>query len=241
MDRQVATIAICGRVEEVLKELSGPVDISHGDFFKMDNLWKREILVTCSQIVEYYRSVLVLTEQSLLRPAAALSRTIHECCFRFEYLSVNESELRDWTEWQMKREYQFLNDFLKYELSLLPINRWLWERDARKLGSVLEISPGKAGDQWKSNSEILRAISSSFPQGHDKRLPRLLFEYPSNYVHIRATEEPTLQYVQGASEASVLLTIKIAMELCRDKGFAPNELIHQVNDIAHDCDLLLLK
>ena len=241
MDRQSAAIAICGRVEDVLKELPCLTDISHGDFFTTDNLWRREILSTCSQVVEYYRSILVLTEQNLLRPAAALSRTIHEYCFRFEYLSVNEGELRGWTEWQMKRDYQFHNDFLKYETSVSPINRWLVARDARKLASVLGSSPGKAGDHWKSNSEILGAISSSLPQGHDKRLRRLLFDCPSTYVHIRVNEEPTPQYVQGASEASVLLTIKIAMELCRDKGFAPNGLKDEVSGIANVCDQLLLK
>ena len=241
MDRQSTARAICGRVEDVLKELPCLTDISHRDFFTIDNLWKREILSTCSQVVEYFRSILVLTGQNLLRPAAALSRTIHECCFRFEYLSINEGELRGWTEWQLKRDYQFHNDFLKYETSVHPINRWLVAKDARKLASVLGSSLGKAGDQWKSNGEILGAISSSLPPGHEKRLRRLLLDYPSNYVHIRVTEEPTLQYVNGASEASVLLTIKIAMELCRDKGLAPKGLRDEVSDIANVCDQLLLK
>ena len=78
-------------------------------------------------------------------------------------------------------------------------------------------------------------------KGTTKGCAGLLLDYPSTYVHIRVNEEPTPQYVQGASEASVLLTIKIAMELCRDKGFAPNGLKDEVSGIANVCDQLLLK
>ena len=88
------------RVKEVLWDLQGPVRTPPEAFFDIDNLWKIEIPSTCRQSIEYVRGVMLLIDQGLNRPAAALSRSIHVCYIRFEYLSDHEEELPDWFHWR---------------------------------------------------------------------------------------------------------------------------------------------
>ena len=71
----------------------------------------------------------------------------------------------------------------------------------------------KRGFPWRGPGEILRDISSDMPDGHDKRLRRLLYEYPSRFVHIRSGGGPVPDYIVGGAQSSLLLSITLAMEL----------------------------
>ena len=72
------TARVCARVNEVLKALPTPTSASREEIFEQRNLWSEEIQSTCHQVIEYYKSILILVGQELYRPAASLSRSIHE-------------------------------------------------------------------------------------------------------------------------------------------------------------------
>ena len=88
--------------------------------FALRNLWRVEIKSTCEQIIEYYESIEILTDQGRSGPAAALSRSVHEACFRLEYLCLNKCELPDWMEWQINRLYHFVSEVLQFENTINP-------------------------------------------------------------------------------------------------------------------------
>ena len=96
---------LCRRVREAMWDLPEPMRATRDEFFAIGNLWRIEIHSTCDQAVEYVRGVWLLTDEGLNRPAAALSRSIHECGIRFHYLAENEDELPDWFLWQMSHDY----------------------------------------------------------------------------------------------------------------------------------------
>ena len=70
------------RVRAAIWDLPDPVRTTRDEFFAIDNLWEIEIRSTCDQAVEYVRGVWLLIDEGLNRPAAALSRSIHECWMR---------------------------------------------------------------------------------------------------------------------------------------------------------------
>lgn len=229
---------VCARVSNVLKTLPTPTGTSREDFFKRRNLWSVEIQSTCSQAIEHYRSILSLIDQGLHRPAASLSRNIHEACFRFEYLSRNKVELRDWMEWQLGRDYHFIKDFLQYETAASDSSKQNFEDQMKDLNAFMGRPPDKPKFPWKSTGHILCNISSGMPVGYKRRLRRLLYDYPSRYVHISAGGAPTSGYVLGASQASLLLTITIGTELCRDEQLVSTKLSREIEEIITLCNKL---
>ena len=233
------TAKICARVNEVLKILPTPTSVVTPEkIFGRRNLLSVEIRSTCSQMIEYYKSILILVGQELYRPAASLSRSIQEACFRLEYLCCNENELRDWMEWQMSQDYHFIKDFLQYETTVTDSNRRNFEEQMKELVTAMGYPPKKRGFPWRSTGEILSGISDNMPDGYDKRLKRLLYEYPSRFVHLRAGGDPTPDYVVGGARSSLLLAITLAMKLCRDEQLVPTDFSRETDEIVTMCNKL---
>ena len=232
------TANVCARVNEVLKALPTATGASREEIFEQRNLWSVELRSTCYQVIEYYKSILILVGQELYRPAASLSRSIHEACFRLEYLSRNESELRDWMEWQMTRDYHFIHDFLKYEITVTDSSKQNFEAQMKDIVSAMGCSPTKRRFPWKSTGHMLSDITSDMPDGHDKRLRRLLYEYPSRFVHIRAGGVPSPDSAVGGARLSLLLAITLAMTLCRDEQLIPTDLSRETDEIVTMCNTL---
>ena len=193
------TAEVCARVEQVLKALPIPTDTSREEIFERHNLWSEEIRSTCNQVIEHYKSTVILVGQDLYRPAAALSRSIHEACFRFEYLSRNKCELQDWTEWQMSQDYQFIKDFLQFEATVSTSNKQNLGKQLKGLVDAFGGPPTQRRFPWKANGVILAAIASGMSDGYKQRLRRLLYDYPSRYVHIRGVGLPSPESVVGSS------------------------------------------
>ena len=238
MNREEGTAQVCERVGEVMKALPLPKDSSPAEVFTQQNLWSLEIRSTCGQVIEHYNAILTLVNQDFLRPAAGLSRNIHEACFRFEYLTLNKGQLTDWTEWQMSRDYHFCEDFLQYETAAKASTKAEFTKQKTELEVLMGAPPSRRGPSWKTTDEIIQAISSGMPIGHDKRLKRLLFQYPSNFVHIRAVGIPSRDYVIGGAQSSLLLVMTLAMKVCRNDQLLPVGLSGEIESIITLCDKL---
>ena len=232
------TATVCTRVNEVLKALPTPTGVSREEIFVQRNLWSIEIQNTCYQLIEHYKSILLLVGRDLYRPAASLSRSINEACFRLEYLSRNRTELRDWMEWQMSRDYHFIKEFLQYATAVDGLSKRNFEKQMNDLIVAMGGPPKKRKFPWRPTGQILSNISSDMPDGHDKSMRHLLYEYPSRFVHIRAGGAPTPDYVVGAARSSLLLTITLAMELCRDEQLFPTDLSREIDEIVTTCNKL---
>ena len=232
------TDEVCARVKEVLKALAPPAGTSRREFFAQQNLWRVEIQSTCEHIIEYYESIEILTDQGLHGPAAALSRSVHEACFRLEYLSLNKCELPDWMEWQINRLYHFVSGFLQYENTINPTGKQNFQAQKNELSALLGRTPKKRSFPWRGLDRILLSISSGMPLGHDKRLRRLLFDFPSAFVHLGAVGGPRKGYAVEAARSSLLLSMGLAMKLCRDERLVSNELSTEIDEIVTMCDHL---
>ena len=132
--------------------LPKPVRMSREAFFDIDNLWKIEIRSTCDQAVEFMGGVVLTINDGLNRPAAALSRSIHECWIRFHYLSDHEDELPDWFRWQMSHDYHATLDTLrKYEAADADDDQTLQrlQENNRAVKDFLGEEPPKRPHPWK--------------------------------------------------------------------------------------------
>ena len=233
-------LGVCTAAEDVLSELPGWTMASCDEFFESDNLWRVEIQSTCSQIIEHYRGILLLIDQGLPRPAAALSRSIHEACFRFDYLVDNEHEVRDWTEWQLNQDYHSLSDSLQYDTGFYAETKRVQEEIKKRFADLLGGPPAKRRPHpWKDTSIIFASVARNLPDGVDKKLQRILIGFFSGYVHIRRGIEPPAEWTEGSAETSVLLAIQRSMELCRDKGLLSHEADEVASGIVKICGALL--
>ena len=226
---------VCRLAEEVLKELE-PKGVPHARFFELDNLWRIEIWGTCQPVIEHCLSILSLNEQGLARPAAALSRGVHEAQIRFEFLADNEHELRSWMEWLISQEYHRCREHLQFDSGVHPD----FDRDAEDLmvymESLLGGPPKKTFFPWKSAGVMLENIAGDLPNGFHKRMRRWLIEYPSEYVHIGFSSQPVPESVISMTGFSVLLTVQRAMRLCRDKSLVSPEAREIANGVVALCD-----
>ena len=212
-----AIAELCSRVEEALKNLPGPDRTSREAFFHPYSLWKMELPATCGQVIEYMRSIILLLNQGLNRPAMALSRSIHECYIRFEYLLDREDELRDWFEWQISRDYHSCCDRLSYDTGLPEEDKQgLWT-DKKIMEELLGKVPAKRADQWKSTMTMLKVISRNLPAGADLQMRRHLIAYPSDYVHLRTSSIPSIGQIIGISVISFSEILRKAVKLCTDR------------------------
>ncbi len=141
-------------------------------------------------------------------------------------------------EWQMSRDYHFIKDFLQYETTVTDSSKRNFEAQMKDLVAAMGCPPKKRGFPWRSTDHILSDISSDMPDGYDKRLRRLLYEYPSRFVHIRAGGGPTPDSVVGGARSSLLLAITLAMKLCRAELLVPTDLSRETDEIVTMCNKL---
>ena len=172
---------ISRRAEAVLNEIElHPVPAA--EFFDLGNIWKKEVWGTGLAIIEFYRSILLLTEQNLLRPAMALSRSVDEAYCRLEYLSDREDELRDWFEWLCSHEYHQLCEHLLHDTGLNPAA----DQDAREavddIESLMGATPPKRKYPWRRNAEILETIAGRFTDEFHQRIHRRILQEPSEFI-----------------------------------------------------------
>ncbi len=232
--REVVT-EVCERAAEVLQELR-PKGGPHVEFFEMGNLWRFEIWGTCPSVIEHYYSILSLVDQGLVRPAAALSRGVHEAHIRFEYLVDNEHELQSWVEWRMGQEYHRCREYLQFDSGANPNLDSESAELMDNLEALLGGPPKKPAFPWRSARMMLENIAGHLPGGFHKRLRRRLIEFPSDYVHIGFSGEPVPSSVVGTTELCVLLTVQRAMSLCRDKGLLSAQATKTADEIVTKCD-----
>ena len=202
-------------------DLPEPVRTSREAFLDIDNLWKIEIWSTCDQAVEFMGGVGLTIDGGLNRAAAALSRSIHECCIRFHYLSDHEDELRDWFLWQMSHDYHATVDTMrKYEAAGAIDEQTLQRlREAnQQVVDFLGEEPPKRSHPWKSPVSMLRDITSSLGPEAYGPMHRELIADPSDYVHIHVTAAPDWMRTLKLADWSFAATIKRAMGLCIQKG-----------------------
>ena len=205
------------RVKEVLWDLPGPVRTPPEAFFDIDNLWKIEIPSTCRQSIEYVCGVMLLIDQGLNRPAAALSRSIHECYIRFEYLSDHEEELPDWFHWRKSHDYHATRDTLRHFARLSEADTQRLQEGIKDVEDLLGGAPSKPTYPWKSPTSMLQYVASSFGPEAYGPLYRQLIADPSEYVHIHGKGGPSWHATMRLTEISFSAIIKRAMQLCIHK------------------------
>ena len=75
--------------------------------------------------------------------------------------------------------------------------------------------------------------------GYEKQWYRLRVDpMPSNFVHNRHAEEPTLAYVMDSSQLSVLVTMQVSIEICRARQLGSDQTTHTANNIVARCKRL---
>ena len=226
------TEEICDRVQEVVRTFPDAINVAPEEFFQPSNLWKIEVDSSCNQVVEHYRSIRKLAELGLYRPAAALSRNIHECCIRFIYLASHEDELEDWFEWQLSQEFHFNCDRLAYDEGLRWDAKEELLQDKRRIQELLGHEPTSKKSEWKSTSDMLRDIVKDESPGTEKKLRRYLIGYPSTYVHFRVSAQPDPNLILGTTIESALGFLREAMNLSYSKALAGPTAV----EIAGQCD-----
>lgn len=208
---------LCGRVEKALAGLPDQNPTTLDEILDTDFLWKMEVFWTCGQVIEHFRGVRLLIEAGLYRPAAALSRSVHESHVRFDYLVDNEDQLRDWFEWQWARDYHQFKDELNYDSMLSRENSDRLHEDMALIVGLLGKTPRKPSHPWKSVKEMLNDRDETDEAGRTLRVHRWLFTDLSQYVHISGSYAPSAQLTTWLTETSVLATLCRAMRLCQDK------------------------
>ena len=226
---------LCVRVKKAMRELPDPVRTCREEFFAIDNLWRIEIRSTCEQAVEYFRSVGLLIDEGLNRPAAALSRSIHECRIRFHYLANNEDELPAWFKWQISYDYHAILDFLCHYSAQSSADEEAYRRLQQELKDVEDFLgevPSKPTFPWKSPRSMLQDVSNSLGPEAYRPLYRQLIANPSEYVHIYVSGDPSWSTVLQLSEISFVAIIKRAMQLCANKQL----IVPSAGEIEALCD-----
>ena len=229
---------LCQRVRDAMWDLPEPVRSTRDKFFVIDNLWKIEIRSTCDQAVEYVQGVWLLVDQGLNRPAAGLSRSIHECGIRFHYLAENEDELPDWFLWQMSHDYHATLETISQCDALgaehAERSRGL-RKEIREVADFLGREPDKPDPFWKTAQAMLRDLTSDLGPEVAGPIYFQLMSEPSDYVHIHVTGQPNWMRTLDMTETSFVAIIKKAMRLCSEKQL----LGPSATEIAALCDEIL--
>ena len=219
-------------------DLPEPVRTSREAFFEVDNLWRIEIRSTCDQAVEFMGGVILTINDGLIRPASALSRSIHECSVRFHYLSDHEDELPDWFMWQMGHDYHATVDALrKFEAAGVADDQTLQRlrKANQEVKEFLGEEPPKRSHPWKAPVLMLQDITASLGPYAYGPMHRELIADPSEYVHIHVTGQPNWMRTLELAEWSFVAIIKRAMQLCIQKGL----LGSSAHEIEFLCDQIL--
>ena len=225
---------------EVLQQLPAPSGPSHDEYLDPKNLWNLEISSTCPQVMQFYRATLVLVDIGMFEPAAALTRSINEATYRFRYLEANESELLDWTTWQMRKNYHLIRNTLRYDSHAYPDDlRRTLEARLTLFERVLGGKPTLPHAPWRDNDAIIKDLNENSADGLGKRAVRHNIGLFSEYVHIRDVPSPPPDLVILGAEFHTLLTVRRAMVLCLENDLLPDEVKEYANRIVSVCETLL--
>ena len=238
MDRRSQILNLCAVTESLLAEFPERTTTSREAFFEPGNLWRLEVKSTCNQIFGHYRAVLVLIDQGLPRPAAALARSIKEAYFRFLYLVENQDQLEDWTRWQLSQDFWSLRDSLEFDTYFPAHIQQAQVELMAKYAGLLGGPPRSRKNQWKGAKEIFRGATQNLPAGAGDWLYRTGFGFFSGYVHIRKAVEPPPEFTGKSSEMDVLMSITAAMVLCLDQNMFSQEASDLANKILVICERL---
>ena len=225
---------------EVLEELPAPHGPSHDEYLDPKNLWDLEISSTCQQVMQFYRATVVLVDIGMVEPAAALTRSINEAAYRFRFLEANESELLDWTTWQMRRNYHLIQNTLRHDSHACPDDlRRTLEARLTLFEQVLGGKPALPSATWRDNDTIIKDLNENSADGFGKTVIRHNIGLFSEYVHIRDVPSPPPELVILAAEFHTLFTVRMAMVLCLENDLLPDEVKEYANRIVNVCETLL--
>lgn len=211
---------ICQLTDEILAELKSP-SLAPVDFFKMEHMWSLEIRGTLRGMVDHWRAIVLSVQQDLGRPAMALSRSVHEACVRFDYITDHPYELRSWIEWGLASEYHTYRDRLRYDARDDPDRQAgaQWHMD--HIEPLIGKSPKRPPFPWRPLRHMTEVIAGHHPDNFHRRMHRILQQEPSAYVHIRLTPEPIPEIVLFLTEVSLVETIRKAMDLIVEMDLTP--------------------
>ena len=246
IDRPQLILDLCVAARDILDDLIPPIVVPRETYFSDEHLWRLEIGTVCDLVHEYYGGVLVCIAQQLDFPAAALTRCVHEVCFRFKYLAEREGELRDWEEWQLTQDYHLLETFLEHDVSILNSDA-AGETERMIRGKMADIEdllggpPPSGRHPWRTTSQIFDNLVDveTLPNERGRGFRRHTIGFFSEYAHPRRFPVPPESLTLYSANFSVLLTLRRAMELCRKKKLLAAEADTQAGHIMEECERLL--
>ena len=246
IDRHQMILDLCVEARDVLDHLIRPVMSPRESYFSDEHLWRLEVDTVCDLVHVYYGGVLVCIEQQLNSPAAALTRCVHEVCFRFKYLAEHERELRDWEEWQLSQDYHLLKTFLEHDVKVLNPDA-VGETERMVVGKMATIEdllggpPPPRQHPWRTTSQIFDNLTDveTLRNERGRGFRRHTIGFFSEYVHPRRFPIPPEDLTLFSAGFSVLLTLRRAMELCRKKKLLPPEADTRAGHIMKGCERLL--
>ena len=246
IDRAQTILDLCVAARDVMDPHGPSIVVTRETYFLDEHLWRLEIETVCGLVHEYYSGVLVCIEQQLEFPAAALTRSVHEVCFRFKYLAEHEWELRDWEEWQLAQDYHMLKTFLEHDLRFLNPNDdgEFWHMVKGKMADIENLlggSPPPRRHPWRTTSQIFDNLLdvATLPKERARGFRRHTIGFFSEYTHPRRFPVPPEGLTLFSADFSVLLTLRRAMELCRKKNLLPPEADKRASQIMEECERLL--
>ena len=212
--------ALCLDVEMALDELRMRI-LSPAEFWDPVNLWEWEISNTFGQIFGCYRAILLIAKHGIARPAAALSRSIHEAYIRFVYLIRNEWELKDWFEYNLSVQYHSAQDTLTYD----PIPNDDHEEEYRtvidNVELLMERRPKRRKFPWRPMRHLLNDVTSGLPAGNAMQVRRLLLHNPSESVHIQFGGPQPSELTLALAEVSITDAMKRVLEMLDQNRIMP--------------------
>lgn len=244
--RHQEILDLCVAARDVLGHLPAPDAATRKAYFSDENLWSLETNTVCGLVHEYYAGVLACIEQQLTFPAAALTRCVHEVCFRFKYLVEHEGELRDWEEWQLAQDYHLLKASLEHDVGVMipdgdgELGHMLKGKMAA-IEDLLGGPPPQRPHPWRSTSQIFDNLVdvATLPNKRSRGFRRHTIGFFSEYIHPRRFLIPPEDLTLFSVAFSVLLTLRRAMELCQQKLLLSPEAHAQAGKVMEECERLL--